>query len=116
MQNLLHWYAAKLVRVIDGDTVRLAVDVGFGFSFENTFRLAKINCPELPTEGGIKAKEYAKAWFTQRGGVCIIRSIKLDKYGRYLAHICNAKEIAESLNCALIDAGLAVPFMVTSDN
>ena len=116
MIDVLHWYAAKLIRVVDGDTVRLAVDMGFGFSFECTFRLANINCPELPSTEGLKAKDYARAWFTQQGGVCIIKSIKADKYGRYLAHICNAKEIEETLNHLLIDAGHAVPFMVTSDN
>ena len=112
MTDLLHWYAAKLIRVVDGDTVKLAVDVGFGFSFENTFRLAEINCPELPTDAGKEAKRFTESWFTQHGGVCIIRSIKLDKYGRYLAHVCNAKEINETLNNTLVDVGLAVPFMV----
>lgn len=112
MNDLLHWYAAKLIRVVDGDTVKLSVDVGFGFQFENTFRLAEINCPELPTVEGIAAKDYAQAWFTQRGGVCVIRSVKLDKFGRYLAHVCNAKNISETLNHAMVDLGLAVPFMV----
>lgn len=112
MQDLLHWYAAKLIRVVDGDTVKLAVDMGFGNTHTDMFRLAEIDCPELPTEEGKRARDYVQSWFTCRGYACLIKSIKVDKYGRYLAHICDAKDVTDVLNESLIEAKLATPYMV----
>ena len=39
-------YTAEVVRVVDGDTVELAVDCGFRLTFKDRFRLAFINAPE----------------------------------------------------------------------
>ncbi len=50
-------YRARLVRVIDGDTVVLLVDTGFGSRMEATIRIAGINAPELPTFPGYEARD-----------------------------------------------------------
>ena len=40
-------YECELVRVIDGDTVKLRVDCGFNVTFTDNFRLHGINAPEM---------------------------------------------------------------------
>lgn len=50
---MLYNYAATLVRIIDGDTVSLDVDAGFGIWLRGErFRLAGINAPEMNTPEG----------------------------------------------------------------
>ena len=39
-------YPCKVVRVIDGDTAVLEVNLGFNIRFTETFRLLGINAPE----------------------------------------------------------------------
>jgi hypothetical protein len=40
----MYTYKAK-VKVYDGDTITVEVDLGFSFKFTNSFRLLRINCP-----------------------------------------------------------------------
>lgn len=54
VSSLWH-YRASLVRVIDGDTVVLLVDTGFGGRHEVAIRVAGIDAPELPSVDGIAA-------------------------------------------------------------
>ena len=85
-------YAAKLIEVIDGDTVDLLVDLGFGIHVKERFRLYGIDAPEMPTEEGKIAKAYLESIL----GTAIELYVatrkmirrpqeKTDKYGRYLA-------------------------------
>ena len=58
-------YGAKLVRVVDGDTVVLDVDLGFGTWLHNQHcRLLGINAPETHTETR-EAGEAATAWLRE---------------------------------------------------
>ena len=85
-------YQAKLIEVIDGDTVDLLVDLGFGIHVKERFRLYGIDAPEMPTEEGKIAKAYLESIL----GTAIELYVatrkmtrrpqeKTDKYGRYLA-------------------------------
>jgi micrococcal nuclease len=104
----MYQYTAKLVRVIDGDTVVLDVDLGFRINLRETFRLANINAFELRENLGLSAKQFVIDWFTQRPIAEIIseKPLKQEKYGRWLVRI-SYNDIC--LNDALIHAGLAVP-------
>ena len=54
---------ALITRVIDGDTVKAVVDLGFGVNYQpNSFRLAGIDCPELrkDPEKAQAAKKYVE--------------------------------------------------------
>lgn len=87
---LLYTYTASLVRVIDGDTVRVSIDLGFAITHTITIRLAGINAPEVV--GASKAEGLAaKAALAMMLGVSrlTITTFKdrTDKYGRYVAHI-----------------------------
>ena len=56
----LYTYRAKLIRVIDGDTDDLQVDLGFNIFVRERFRLAGINAYEISTEKGKIVKAYVE--------------------------------------------------------
>jgi len=49
-------YNAQIMRVIDGDSVEVIVDCGFGIAFRMKARLYAINAPEMKTDEGKRAK------------------------------------------------------------
>ena len=86
----MYEYAAKLDRIIDGDTITIDIDCGFGiWKIDEVVRLYGINCPELPSEAGIAAKDFVQRWKAENGPVCIVQTVKdkREKYGRLLATI-----------------------------
>ena len=106
-------YQARLLRVVDGDTVDLILDLGFDIHLNQRVRLAGLNAPEMNTPGGRIAKEWVANWFqafnvgpwpytatTQPGPA-------RDKYGRWIADIRAADS---HLNAALLAAGQALPW------
>ena len=86
-------YAAKLIEVIDGDTVDLLIDLGFGVHVKERCRLYGIDAPEMPTEAGKTAKAYLESLLGAATGELFVATRKMtrkpkektDKYGRYLA-------------------------------
>ncbi len=82
----LYFYRAFCEKVVDGDTVWMQVDLGFGVSTRQKLRLRGIDAPELDTEAGRKARKFLEAQLQTPEGV-LIRTIKSDKYDRYLADI-----------------------------
>jgi micrococcal nuclease len=87
---MIYLYKASLVRVVDGDTVDLIIDLGFDTSRHERFRLYGIDAPELRTEAG----KAAKAWLweaLQPLETIYVQTLqhktkaKRDKYGRFLA-------------------------------
>lgn len=81
-------YEAVVVRVVDGDTFILNVDLGFGIWLrEQSFRLAGCNARELSEEGGAETQAYL-GLLLRPGTRVVLRSIKVDKWGgRYDALI-----------------------------
>ena len=54
-------YAATIVSVHDGDTVRADIDLGFGCWIKNQpLRIYGIDAPELTTPEGKLARDHAK--------------------------------------------------------
>lgn len=83
----MYVYRAKILRVVDGDTVDAEVDLGFHTKVTMKLRLYGINAPEVGTAAGIEAKEVLKSQI--EGLVATITTLrdKQEKYGRYLAVI-----------------------------
>jgi len=111
----LYTYQAAVVRVIDGDTLVLNIDLGFDSWIEQKLRLRGIDAPEMSTLRGVAAKDHVKEIF-ERVDFVICKTYKEDKYGRYLADIfysCKEKDpqvIAREgvfLNQELVDQGYA---------
>jgi micrococcal nuclease len=114
MVNDLYTYKATVVRVLDGDTAELIIDLGFTVQWRSTCRFYGINTPELKSKDAeekvkaIAAKEFTKANLND-GAIVIIKSKSLDKYGRPLVDIYCGKDNSIHLNASLIDNGLARP-------
>lgn len=112
------WYGAKVLKVIDGDTIDLNVDLGFKIHHEIRVRLFGVNTPESRTkdlkekELGLKAKQFTQDWLTNHHWV-FINTIpdKNDKYGRILAKIYSSENISDPktacLNTDIIESGFA---------
>lgn len=104
----MYQYKAEVIKVVDGDTVHLSVDLGFDIKRRDAFRLYGINAPEMNTPEGIAAKEWLVQKLTE--GVLIIttRKDKREKYGRYLATLWIDQK---NVNDQMVEAGHAVPYM-----
>lgn len=55
-------YRARLVRVVDGDTIVALMDTGFGGRQEEHLRLEGVSAPELGQPGGQEARQFAIEW------------------------------------------------------
>ena len=78
----------QVLRVIDGDTIVVNIDLGFNLSLTQTIRIKGIDAPETRTIDykekvrGIASKAFAATWF--QGKQLLIKTTKDDKYGRML--------------------------------
>lgn len=106
----LYLYKVLVMRVIDGDTVVLCVDLGFEISRIETFRLAGIDAPEMSTKEGQDAKYFLMDLLDDYSGSLILDSTKdhKDKYGRYLATLLGPNNI--SINQRMVESGHAKPY------
>ena len=106
----MYEYQATMTRVIDGDTIEVAIDLGFRIAVRETVRLAGINCPEHNTDAGKAATKAVEEWFADQGSRCVIKTRKAEgeteKYGRYLAQVVSRH--GADLVADLIAAGHAV--------
>lgn len=87
-------YGAKVVSVVDGDTVDLSVDLGFDVQFNQRFRLYGINAPETHSKDAAEKKKGLETmnWLKEKlpvGTEVIVKTEKdkQEKFGRYLASI-----------------------------
>lgn len=104
----LYNYNATVLRVVDGDTVKLRIDLGFYIDWETNSRLAGINADELRDEDPLlkesayKAKEYLES-VLKPGDRVRIRSKSLDKYKRPIVEIIHN---GLNINKVLLEKGL----------
>lgn len=96
-------YEAKLIKVIDGDTLIASVDLGFGLSTVQTLRLRGLDAREVESRQGKEAKEFLEHELAQ--GPLVIRTVRSDKYDRYLVDLWVN---GVYLNQKLVDEGFAV--------
>lgn len=113
MTNNLYNYKAKLLKVVDGDTLRLEIDLGFTIRWVSNCRLYGINTPEINAQDvsvRLKALE-AKQYVTDNLPTDLfIKSVSLDKYGRPLVHVYFDKNYSRCLNEELLEKGYAITF------
>jgi len=109
----------SLGKVVDGDTLDLCIDLGFGVAKIERVRLFGINTPELVTPEGRDCKEKVNGLLLLKPLMAITfknerKEDRKDKYGRYLAIIYTQQKVGEpylNLNKTLLSGGLAKPFM-----
>tara|TARA_B100000424_G_scaffold43974_1_gene30055 strand:+ start:861 stop:1283 length:423 start_codon:yes stop_codon:yes gene_type:complete len=94
----MYEYRCKITRVVDGDTVDVDIDLGFGvWLHKERVRIYGIDTPESRTRDleekryGLAAKEFVKEFVRDKGGSNIVlRTRKYDakgKFGRILGDI-----------------------------
>lgn len=102
-------YRCVVVRVVDGDTIDIDIDLGFGVHKIERVRLAGIDTPERGEPGWADATAFTAAWVAAHPDGLTIRSTKprlYDKYGRYLAELRHRDDTV-TINEALIASGHA---------
>ena len=110
------YYNATVVRVVDGDTIRLDIDLGFDIILKNqSVRLYRVDTPECRTKNlkekaaGLLAKRVVKRFIDQ--GTKVIIKTSLDtkgKFGRILGTIITGDGI--NINKYLINNNYAVEY------
>ena len=110
----MYRYGAKLLRVVDGDTADVMIDLGFDvwtkarlrFKGVDTWEKRTINLEEK--EKGLLASKFTEEHLKLNDGKFVIQSFGKGKYGRVLAEIFIDLDGEEtSLNKLLIENGHA---------
>lgn len=110
----MYTYKAKLMRVVDGDTVDAEIDLGFGVFMKQRIRLYGIDTPESRTRD-LEEKERglaAKARLSELlGKEFIVETIlnKRGKFGRILGtlHVTQEDGTKMNINQQLVNEGHA---------
>ena len=91
----MHTYRAQVVKVVDGDTLDLDVDLGFYTTLRIRGRLVGVDTPErghrdfvLATDNLVKLLRNV----TDSEGYMVIQTSKTGKYGRWLVNIHGVNE------------------------
>jgi len=108
----MYQYAATVERVVDGDTLDVSIDLGFGIAVKQRLRLANINAPEMSTPEGVASQAWLSSILTVGTRVLVETKKapgakdKRDLYGRYVATVTT--ESGAVVNQMAVDTGHAV--------
>ena len=111
----MYVYNAKVNRIVDGDTIDVTLDLGFGVKYDQRVRLAGIDTPEKRTRNaaekvlGIDATDWLPKQLTSLSTVIIKTELDgaIGKYGRVLGWLYISEEAPKSLNSQMVDEGYA---------
>jgi endonuclease YncB( thermonuclease family) len=111
-QTLAGPVSARVVDVLDGDTIAFEADVWLGTSIAMHVRIRGIDTPELHTTCAAEKTmaEQARQQLVRLAGSSIrLTDVAYDKYGgRVDANVANAAGL--DLGAAMLKAGLAHPY------
>ena len=111
---MFEYYVKEVVKVVDGDTIDVVIDLGFDISFTSRVRLAGIDTPESRTKDlaekalGLESKKYLADRVKAAKNV-VIRTEKInssEKFGRILGWLYLDGE-SNSINHEMIEKGYA---------
>lgn len=113
----MYTYKAKLIRVIDGDTIDAEIDLGFNVLIRQRIRLYGINTPESRTtdleekDRGLAAKQRLTELLPKEFVVETILN-KRGKFGRILGvlHVDQEDGSRQNINQTLVEEGHAVEY------
>ena len=106
-------FKAKIVRVVDGDTLDCDIDLGFHLTLRERVRLMGVDTPETRTRdpvekaNGLKSKSFVEDFVALRNGNVILKVHGFGKFGRPLVEIYISDV---NLNQQLIFHGHAVAY------
>ena len=107
-------YKANVVRVLDGDTIEIDIDLGFSLTARQRVRLFGINAPEIHSsnqaekDAGMKSVAFLRSLLPV-GIVVDAKTVKdEDKFGRFLASILlpDGRDVAT----VMLSVGLVKPW------
>lgn len=107
-------YRARIIRVVDGDTVDAVIDVGFQHTATVRLRLLGVDTPELHASdpllrfAALRAKAFTQTWVDALPATdwpVTVTTSKDDAFGRWLATVSGP---VGELNAALLASGNAV--------
>ena len=113
--EFLFWYKAKVVHVVDGDTLDLETDLGFRTGYLQRYRLYGVDTPEMndpdpkAREMAVKAKAFVEASVGGKEVRIRTHMDRADKYGRWLAviHFKDAFRSTHAPAAEMLRRGLA---------
>jgi micrococcal nuclease len=107
---MYEYHVKEIIKIVDGDTVDLVLDLGFSTFVQQRLRLKGIDTPELSSTNeseriiANEAKGYVSVWLINQKKLTV-KTFKDDKYGRIIAEIYGDDSLC--LNKILIDNGYA---------
>ena len=115
----MYEYRCKVVKIVDGDTVDVDIDLGFGVWLKKErIRMFGIDTPESRTRDldekkyGLMAKDYITKLLDDEGGIVLkTRKDAEGKYGRILGELWRTTDLADrSINQIMIEKHHAVSY------
>ena len=115
----MYEYRCKVVKIVDGDTVDVDIDLGFGVWLKKErIRMFGIDTPESRTRDldekkyGLMAKDYITRLLDDEGGIVLkTRKDAEGKYGRILGELWRTTDFADkSINQIMIEKHHAVSY------
>ena len=115
----MYEYRCKVVKIIDGDTVDVDIDLGFGvWLHKERIRLYGIDTPESRTRDleekkyGLAAKQFLTRLLNDDGGILLKTHKDAEgKFGRILGELWRTTEYGDqSINQYLVDKHHAVRY------
>ena len=112
-ENKLYHYKAHVRNVVDGDTVDVTLDLGFGVHLKERVRLFGINTPETRTRDkeekkrGLAAKAFVKEALKLNGNECLIKTRLKGAKGKFGRVLGTVYVDGLNLNAALVHKGHA---------
>ncbi len=116
-QDGSYLYRCEVLKVIDGDTLLVHVDLGFEVIKLQRVRLAGVDAPKARTSAGRAAADWARERLARARSVVLRTQKASDVHGRYVGHVfysgdedASAEEVfrkGEYLNGKLVKEGLA---------
>jgi endonuclease YncB( thermonuclease family) len=114
-------YKCQLIRVVDGDTLKAKIDLGFNFSIEHTIRLHGISCWQLrgvdeqEKQAGLDAAAFVTKWLGAADNQFTIKSHGVTpRYNNVLADVF-ASISDKSLNDLLLEHKHAAVYLGKGD-
>ena len=116
----MYHYPCKIIKVVDGDTVDVDIDLGFGVWMKNQrIRMYGIDAPESRTSNqtekqyGVASKRFLEGMCDDKNGVVLrTQKDKKGKFGRILGELWRTTDYADqSINEYMIEKYHAVRYM-----
>lgn len=82
----LYNYRARLLRVVDGDTIDVMLDLGFQTYCSQRLRLLGVDTPERGQPGFVEASDVTASTLNA-AAVITVHTVRKDSFGRWLAEV-----------------------------